>query len=880
MNDIDTSLIPDFAAEAVEHLEEMESGLLKIEANPNDTDILNGIFRNIHTIKGAAQFIGLKQTATLSHSAENLLDLLRSAERPCTSGMIDVLIQVKDRLGHLLHEIENTESEQTLVDDLVAEILVQIEGPNTNTKASTDTKELEIVAETEIPIKTSHTSTETTAKVASVTDTTSYESENYQEELDQELFTIFLHQLSEEITTLNNLLVQAKATDIPGPILLDCIGCIDKLKSSANYMGYEHLINLYDAWVQDLYKCLETTPPNWQILDNYFTKIKQHFPQLDIAALTTVSKEQVPTAEVPKTKVPDTKISEVSTPPQQVTIPESIAAVTPKIAIPKVATSTAARATETTEDKVALSTQLRSALQELISQDQTTPSENTDVDDVFEELTEIVPDDNDSVIQAKTEAAMAKDMAQDEIAATDPQPDKAPLKSETRPESPKTSSAERILKRSVRVDAEKIDTLMNQVGELIVHRSYFNQIQNELIKIQRRLDELGVDPQQVKALRTLSYRYSEAIVSLSRTANELQEGVMKVRMLPIAQLFNRYPRLVHDLVRHSEKQVQLEMRGEETELDKMIIEEVSDPLIHIIRNAVDHGFETTSERVSKRKPEIGTLLLEAYHESNHIVIKITDNGRGIDVNKVGAKALKKGLVTKAELEHMTPREIMRLTMAPGFSTADTVTSTSGRGVGMDVVRKNIEKLNGTVEIDSELGKGTSFRLKIPLTLAIISALQVRVGDNNFTVPLANVEETLRVFENETSVIEGIEVVQLRGHTMPIFRLASIFNIENNSTPHNNNQRFFVVVVNTGNEKIGLVVDELLGQDEVVIKPLIDFLQEQSGFSGATIIGGGRISLILDVYELVKMTALKQANMQHQIAMRRRQQMQQNRIKLK
>ncbi|MEN8142798.1 MAG: chemotaxis protein CheW, partial [Thermodesulfobacteriota bacterium] len=273
-----------------------------------------------------------------------------------------------------------------------------------------------------------------------------------------------------------------------------------------------------------------------------------------------------------------------------------------------------------------------------------------------------------------------------------------------------------------------------------------------------------------------------------------------------------------------------------------------------IRNAVDHGIEPPKERKKAGKSKTATLTLEAYHESNHIVIEITDDGRGINIDKVKQKALQKGLLTEQEMKNISDIEARRFIMMPGFSTADTPTETSGRGVGMDVIKTNIEKLNGTVEVESEPGVFTRIRIKIPLTLAIIQALMIRVGTELFTLPLSVVEETLRIFEHETSTIEGVEVIHLRDTTMPIFRLADLFNIE--GTSHDISQSF-VVIVTTGMQEIGIVVDELMGQEEVVIKPLVDYLREESGFSGATIIGDGRISLILDIYELVKMTSDKQ-----------------------
>jgi two-component system chemotaxis sensor kinase CheA len=275
----------------------------------------------------------------------------------------------------------------------------------------------------------------------------------------------------------------------------------------------------------------------------------------------------------------------------------------------------------------------------------------------------------------------------------------------------------------------------------------------------------------------------------------------------------------------------------------------------MIRNAIGHGLETPEVRKQAGKPEIGTLILEAYHESNNIVIEVIDDGKGIDTERIKVKAEEMNLFSREELNRMSKEELTRFIMMPGFSTAKEIDSTSGRGVGMDVVKKNIEKLNGVIEVESKLGVGSKIRLKIPLTLAIIPALLVLVGDDWFTIPLANVEETLRVAEDEISLMEDTEVMYLRGKTLPIFRLASLFNIKSNQAADETD--FFVVVVNVGTQKIGLMVDALIGQEEVVIKPLADYLHERNCFSGATIVGDGRISLILDVYELLNMTTNKQ-----------------------
>jgi two-component system chemotaxis sensor kinase CheA len=407
-----------------------------------------------------------------------------------------------------------------------------------------------------------------------------------------------------------------------------------------------------------------------------------------------------------------------------------------------------------------------------------------------------------------------------------------------------------MIKQSIRVDSTKIDSLMNQVGELVVSRSGFAQLFAEMRDLQLTLKQsMKLNSSEMQKVKEITNRINEATISLGRVTSELQENVMKVRMLPIAQLFSRYPRLVHDLVKSTQKKVSLEIHGEDTELDKMVIEQIADPLVHIIRNAVDHGIEDVSERLQKGKPEEGTLRLEAYHESNYVVIEISDDGRGMDPEQIRARALEQSFVDDQEVESYNEQELLALIMRPGFSTAKEVTTTSGRGVGMDVVKDNIDKLNGTIDIQSTIGAGVTFRIKIPLTLAIIPALMVRVESELFTVPLPTVDETLLIRNDEISTIEGMEVYYLRENTVPLIRLAELFNMRSTTVDPD---ELFVVIVNTGAKQIGLVVDQLKAREEVVIKPLEDYLQEKSGFSGATILGDGSISLILDVPEIVQL----------------------------
>ena len=389
--------------------------------------------------------------------------------------------------------------------------------------------------------------------------------------------------------------------------------------------------------------------------------------------------------------------------------------------------------------------------------------------------------------------------------------------------------------QTIRVDVKRLDQLMNLIGELVLAK-------NRLIKIYNDVEERYEGEKFLEEL-------NQVVSSISIVTTDLQIAVMKTRMLPIGKVFNKFPRLVRDLARELGKKVRLIIEGEDTELDKSIIEEIGDPLVHMIRNAIDHGIEPPEERVKAGKPEEGTIWLKAYNEGNMIVIEIKDDGRGMDPEKLKQKAIEKGIITPQEAENMSDKEAFMLIFKPGFSTAAKITNVSGRGVGMDVVKTNIEKLNGIIEVDSVPGKGSTFKLKIPLTLAIIQALLVASQEDLFAVPLSNVIETVRIVEEDIYTIEGRSVLKLRDEVLPLVNMADIFNIEKILMPE---KYLYVVILGLGATKIGLIVDRFIGQEEIVIKSLGEFLKGLPGIAGATIRGDGRVTLIVDVASLMKL----------------------------
>ncbi|WP_456479554.1 hybrid sensor histidine kinase/response regulator [Nautilia sp.] len=390
-----------------------------------------------------------------------------------------------------------------------------------------------------------------------------------------------------------------------------------------------------------------------------------------------------------------------------------------------------------------------------------------------------------------------------------------------------------VAEQTIRVDVKRLDQLMNLIGELVLAK-------NRLIKIYNDVEERYEGEKFLEEL-------NQVVSSISIVTTDLQIAVMKTRMLPIGKVFNKFPRLVRDLSRELGKKVKLIIEGEETELDKSIIEEIGDPLVHMIRNSVDHGIEPPEERIAKGKPEEGTVWLRAYNEGNMIVIEIKDDGKGMDPEILKQKAIEKGLITESEAANMGDKEAFMLIFKPGFSTAAKVTNVSGRGVGMDVVKTNIEKLNGIIEVDSAPGKGSTFKLKIPLTLAIIQALLVASQEDLFAVPLSNVIETVRIVEEDIYTIEGKSVLKLREEVLPLVNMADIFEIEKVLEP---DKYLYVVILGLGATKIGLIVDRFIGQEEIVIKSLGEFLKGIPGIAGATIRGDGRVTLIIDVGSLM------------------------------
>ncbi len=379
--------------------------------------------------------------------------------------------------------------------------------------------------------------------------------------------------------------------------------------------------------------------------------------------------------------------------------------------------------------------------------------------------------------------------------------------------------------QSVRVDIEKLDTLMNLMGELVI-----NKVRLEQIGQTHRLTEL-----------------TETLEQMDRVTTDLQNIVMKVRMVPVSAVFNRFPRMVRDVSKELNKEINLTIEGEETELDRTVIDEIGDPIMHLLRNSLDHGVEHPDDREAKGKPRTGEVGLIARHEGNNVVIMVTDDGAGINADKIRKKAVEKGMISQEEADKLDDADAVRLIFLPGFSTAEQISDISGRGVGMDVVRSKIESLSGHVDVETHVDEGSVFKIKLPLTLAIIQAMLVQVQEEMYAIPLGSIDSTINIQETDIQTVQNKEVIVLRGEIIPIIRMGEMLQV-----PHvKDSDEIFVVVVHAGEAKAGIVVDNLIGQQEIVIKTLGNLFAGLKMFSGATVLGDGRVALILDVATMMQ-----------------------------
>jgi len=696
--DADEEILQDFLIEAGEILEKLSEQLVDLEQHPDDSDLLNAIFRGFHTVKGGAGFLQLDALVNCCHSAENVFDILRNHKRKVTSELMDVVLQALDNVNAMFEEVRNREEPTPAPDELIA-ALNELARPESETPQAPPQP---VVSEQPEP-------TAAQGDGGDITD--------------------------EEFEKLLDALADEKSSAAPAEGTSSEPASADDAPASSGS----------DDITDDEFEAL---------LDQLHGKGKFTGP-----------------AESETTESADGQGT------------ESAAGNSP----------------------------------DLIT------------DDEFESLLDELHGKGGSPgVSADQPAASSSSAPEPEkpVAKAASMPEPKPAEKPAAPASPAREPAP-AGETTVRVDTKRLDDIMNMVGELVLVRN--------------RLQRLGSESEDE--------HMHKAVSNLDVVTTDLQAAVMQTRMQPIKKVFGRFPRVVRDLARNLKKEVNLVMHGEDTDLDKNLVEALSDPLVHLVRNSVDHGIEGPDVREKGGKPRAGTVTLSAEQEGDHILLSITDDGAGMDPNVLRRKAVEKGLYEQDAADRLTDNECFNLIFAAGFSTKEQISDVSGRGVGMDVVKTRIGQLNGQINIVSEQGKGTSIIIKVPLTLAIMPTLMIMLGDQSFALPLVNVVEIFHLDLTKTNIVDGRECIVVRDKVFPLFHIKRwlVHGAAGQEEPDNAH----VVIVAMGTKQVGFVVDQLVGQEEVVIKPLGRALQGTPGMAGATITGDGRIALIIDVPSLLQ-----------------------------
>ncbi|MDH0447913.1 Chemotaxis protein CheA [Shewanella putrefaciens] len=750
--DVDEEILQDFLIEAGEILELLQEQLVALENNPDDTNLLNAIFRGFHTVKGGAGFLSLTPMVDVCHEAENTFDLLRTGKRSVSAELMDIILQAVDAINTMFAQTQQGEQQDPADPALLAKLKMLSSGEPLPSESGQSSAEVEPLPEPEPePV------IETVVEVAAVEEMPIEKSElsdSSIDEIDEAEFEALLDALhgagkgpgisapqADAAPAVQNK-PQATSASASDDITDDEFeALLDELHGSGKFKGkVEEPAKPKAEAVAAAPKPAAPAVDSDEITEDEFERLLDELHGKGGAPAKVTAKAESAPAKAEPAKAP----------------PSAVASSTP--AAPKA--SVAAPATP-------------------------------------------------PAVKAKTDVAVAE---------------KAPAKAAAAA-SANVPQGE----TTVRVDTARLDQIMNMVGELVLVRN--------------RLLSLGISRDDEEM--------SKALANLDLVTADLQGAVMKTRMQPIKKVFGRFPRVVRDLARTLNKEIDLVLVGEETDLDKNLVEALADPLVHLVRNSVDHGIEMPNDREASGKPRTGTITLSASQEGDHILLKIEDDGAGMDPEKLKQIAIKRGVLDEDTAARMTDSEAYNLIFAPGFSTKVEISDISGRGVGMDVVKTRITQLNGTVHIDSMKGKGTILEIKVPLTLAIMPTLMVDVAKQVFALPLSSVNEIFHLDLTKTNIVDGQLTVIVRNKAVPLFYLEQWLHRNRTSFKHGDKKHGHVVIVQLGMMQIGFVVDALIGQEEVVIKPLGALLHGTPGMAGATITSDGGIALILDVPGLLK-----------------------------
>lgn len=767
MNDeMDLEIFAAFVEEGNEMMDDVEPQLVELEQSQDDAgnvdlEVVNSIFRLFHSMKGSAGFLELDNIVKLTHKAENLLDIFRKEEAQLEGPDVTLLLKTIDLLRKVMEDLAETGQD----DAYEAEVNGQVAALQVSISAKLDPGSAPAAA-----VQDDEAADETAGA----------ESSFPQIEITPEMHARYMEEADELLDLAEQNLLQALQDGAENHDLSEALRCLHSFKGNSGFMGYSHLEKLTHR------------------TESVLELVVEGQVQADESALGVF----LGVVDLTRRAVSDLA---GGTPHDEKAFADLYVELDGMLA------RTAGPATgEETPQKAA-------------------------ADSAPQPTKGFIP-----LANMKPNAPAAKPAtAEAEISAVlDPVPDPVPVPvAVPAPAAPNAAPAGAVAAKkaaapkpptakasgSIRVDLNKLDSLMNLVGELVIAEAM----------VTRNPDLAGHEFENL----------DKASHHLRRITSDLQDVAMSVRMVPLSGTFKKMVRLVHDTALKAGKKVNLELIGEETEVDKTVIEQISDPLVHIVRNAIDHGLEAAAERALTDKSESGTVTIGARHESGEVWITVSDDGKGLNRDVILAKAIQKGLV-EGDGSELRDEEVYRLIFEPGFSTAAQVTEISGRGVGMDVVRKNIEKINGRVEIKSTLGKGSQFIMRIPLTMAIIEGMLVSVGRSTYNIPLLSIREAVRPLASQvTTTPEGIEVVKLRDAMIPVVRVHEMYGIQ---PTYNELSEGILVIVENDGTTAALFVDEILGQQQTVVKGLSDYMGSPHGVSGCTILGDGRISLILDV----------------------------------
>ena len=791
-------LLKDFFAEAEQQVEQLESNILVIENDPSNHEAIDEIFRAAHTLKGGSATVEMMELSHFTHTVEDVLDEIRSDRLKVDEDVVDLLLTSIDVIKAMLEARQNGSIYEENIDSIVEKLhgyIPQKGGKATAKAAAPKAAPKPAPAPVPQPAEAAPVASANALVLPDITE------DDFAE-------------LKQTCEGNQKLWCIAVKFDESNP--MNTVGGIQVFAALKNVGNVLKTVPDFDALYED------------QFYENvfYYVATEADGPEIeDCAFLSDV------------TLITDAHLLEDYT-----TGTAADPSVAKSVASAPVQAAPAASAPITPSDDLPAGKNMTAAQSELLS-------------DIL----------NDNVLKPEVK------------------------KEEKKAEPKKEASAHAQQGSILRVDSRRIDNLLNLVSEAVINKASFNQLamQNaaELSRFQsieaeykERLhnlfDKLPDYMEQIKEgvssvdirksilkeygtlsnifdeyeteAKNISGKFRSYTQNLGTIAGDLQEGVMKIRMVPINQIFSRFPRVVRDLQRELNKKIDLVIEGEDTELDKSVVEDLLDPIMHCIRNSVDHGIEAPEARTAAGKPETGTILLKASNEGNQIVIEIKDDGAGIDVEKVRRKAVDRGLIHPDKA--VTEQDAFNLIMQPGFSTADKISNISGRGVGLDVVKTMINNLKGTISINSAKGKGTSFIIKLPLTLAIIQGLLVRVGKEVYSIPIANVIESQCINISEINHIDNYEIMNVRNEVISVLRLSRLFGIPETVK----SDECYIVIVGTQEKKIGVMVDALIGEEDVVIKPLKDQFTNSPGIAGASILGDGSVSLIIDVGQLLEL----------------------------